>query len=171
MTATGGAVRQRRDHRCTACNQDLFSEDSFQPTRNTSAPRGAWKTLSLQRQPNGPLDGHKMADNCASSARTSTLFSKITKLIKSLKTSNESWSHNCLNHVKRMYKHELFDLQQAWLVPVYKQIRTTKSLPTPCTKYPCWQELHQNKVHARTVKMAQSNYYTTFCVRSNTLKV
>ena len=55
-----------------------------------------------------------------------------------------------------MYKHDFFYLQQAWeawLAPVYKQIRTTKS---------------QIKVYASTVKMVHNNYNTTFCVRSKT---
>ena len=37
-----------------------------------------------------------------------------------------------------MYTHDLFYLQpewEAWLAPVYKQIRTTKSQLTQCTKY------------------------------------
>ena len=37
-----------------------------------------------------------------------------------------------------MYKHDLFYLQQEWearLAPVYKQIRTTKSQLSQCTKY------------------------------------
>ena len=37
-----------------------------------------------------------------------------------------------------MYTHDLFYLQQeweTWLAPVYKQIRTTKSPLTQCTKY------------------------------------
>ena len=37
-----------------------------------------------------------------------------------------------------MYRHDLFNLQQeweAWLVPVYKQIQTTKSQLTQGTKY------------------------------------
>ena len=37
-----------------------------------------------------------------------------------------------------MYTHDLFYLQQkreAWLAPVYKQIRTIKSQLTQCTKY------------------------------------
>ena len=37
-----------------------------------------------------------------------------------------------------MYTHDLFYLQQeweAWLAPVYKQIHTTKSPRTQCTKY------------------------------------
>ena len=36
-----------------------------------------------------------------------------------------------------MYTHDLFYLQQeweAWLAPVYKQIQTTKSQLTQCTK-------------------------------------
>ena len=39
-----------------------------------------------------------------------------------------------------MYTHDLFYLQQeweAWLAPVYKQIRTTKSQLTQCAKYNC----------------------------------
>ena len=75
---------------------------------------------------NGSLD-HKMADNCVSLARTNTLSSTITKPIK---TSNESYSYNLLSHINKMYTHDLLYLQQeweVWLVPVYKQIRTTKS--------------------------------------------
>ena len=78
---------------------------------------------------NGPLD-HKMADNCVSLARTNTVSSTITKPIKTWKTSNKSYSYNLLNHINKMYTHDLFYLQQkweAWLLPVYKQIRTTKS--------------------------------------------
>ena len=76
-----------------------------------------------------PLD-HKMADNCVSLARTNTLSSTITKLIKTSKTSNKSYSYNLLNRINKMYTHDLFYLQQeweAWLAPVYIQIRTTKS--------------------------------------------
>ena len=86
---------------------------------------------------NGPLD-HKMADNFVSLARTNTLSSTITKPIK---TSNESYSYNLLSRINKMYTHDLFYLQQeweAWLVPVYKQIRTTKSKLTQCTKYKCY---------------------------------
>ena len=39
-----------------------------------------------------------------------------------------------------MYTHDLFYLQQEWetgLAPVYKQIQTTKSQVTQCTKYKC----------------------------------
>ena len=88
---------------------------------------------------NGPLD-HKMADNCVSLARTNTLSSTITKLIKTSKTSNKSYSYNLLNRINKMYTHDLFYLQQeweAWLAPVYIQIRTTKSQLTQCTKYKC----------------------------------
>ena len=70
-----------------------------------------------------------------------------------------------------MYTHDLFYLQQeweAWLAPVYKQIRTTKSQLTQCTKYHCHQNLHQNKEHAPTVKMVHNNYNTTLCKRSKT---
>ena len=86
-----------------------------------------------------PLD-HKMADNCVSLARTNTLSSTITKLIKTSKTSNKSYSYHLLNRINKMYTHDLFYLQQeweAWLAPVYIQIRTTKSQLTQCTKYKC----------------------------------
>ena len=84
-----------------------------------------------------PLD-HKMADNCVSLARTNTLSSTITKPIKTSKTSNKSYSYSLLNCINKMYTHDLFYLQQeweAWLAPVYKQIQTTKSQLTQCTKY------------------------------------
>ena len=86
-----------------------------------------------------PLD-HKMADNCVSLARTNTLSSTITKLIKTSKTSNKSYSYHLLNRINKMYTHDLFYLQQeweAWLAPGYIQIRTTKSQLTQCTKYNC----------------------------------
>ena len=85
----------------------------------------------------GSLD-HKMADNCVSLAHTNTVSSTITKLIKSWKTSNKSWSYNLLNCANKMYRHDLFNLHQAleaWLAPVHKQIQTTKSLLMQCTKY------------------------------------
>ena len=85
----------------------------------------------------GRLD-HKTADNCVSLALTNTVSSTISKLIKSRKTSNKSYSYNILNRINEMYTHDLFYLQQeweAWLAPVYKQIQTTKSQLTQCTKY------------------------------------
>ena len=88
---------------------------------------------------NAPLD-HKMADNCVSLARTNTLSSTITKLIKTSKTSNKSYSYHLLNRINKMYTHDLFYLHkewEAWLAPVYIQFRTTKSQLTPCTKYNC----------------------------------
>ena len=88
---------------------------------------------------NARLD-HKMADNCVSLARTNTLSSTITKLIKTSKTSNKSYSYHLLNRINKMYTHDLFYLQQeweAWLAPVYIQIHTTKSQLTQCTKYNC----------------------------------
>ena len=87
-----------------------------------------------------PLD-HKMADNCVSLARINTVSSTITKPIKTWKTSNKSYSYNLLNCINKMYTHDLFYLQQeweAWLAPVYKQINTTKSQLTQCTKYWCY---------------------------------
>ena len=87
----------------------------------------------------GPLV-HKMADNCVSLARTNTVFSTITKPIKTWKTSNKSYSYNLLNCINKMYTHDLFYLQQeweVWLAPVYKQICTTESQLTQCTKYKC----------------------------------
>ena len=71
-------------------------------------------------------------------ARTNTFSSTITKLIKTWKTSNESYNYNLLNRANKMYTHDLFNLQQgweAWLAPVYNQIETTKSQLTQCTKY------------------------------------
>ena len=50
----------------------------------------------------------------------------------------------------------------------YKQIRTTKSQLTQCTKYNSHQNLHRNKEHAPTVKMVHNNYNTTLCKRSKT---
>ena len=84
-----------------------------------------------------PLD-HKMADNCVSLARTNTLSSTITKLIKTSKTSNKSYSYHLLNRINKMYTHDLFYLHkewEAWLAPAYIQIRTAKSQLTQCTKY------------------------------------
>ena len=62
-----------------------------------------------------------------------------------------------------MYTHDLFYLQQeweAWLAPVYKQIRTTKSQLTHVQ--------NTNKEHAPTVEMVHNNYNTTLCKRSKT---
>ena len=99
----------------------------------------AWAARNTRYRYNqiGHLD-HKMGDNCVSLARTNTVFSTISKLIKSWKTSNKSYSYNLLNRINKMYTHDLFYLQQeweAWLAPVYKQICTTKSQLTQCTTY------------------------------------
>ena len=117
-----------------------------------------------------PLD-HKMADNCVSLARANTLSSTITKLIKTSKTSNKRYSYHLLNRINKMYTHDLFYLQQeweAWLAPVYIQIRTTKSQLTQCTKYKSYSNLYRNKEHAPTVKIVHNNYSTTLCKRSKT---
>ena len=86
-----------------------------------------------------PLD-HKMADDCVSLAGTDTVSSTKTKTNSNMKKSNKSYSYNLLNRMNKMYTHDLFYLQQeweAWLAPVYIQIRTTKSQLTQCTKYNC----------------------------------
>ena len=73
---------------------------------------------------NGPLD-HKMADNCVSLARTNTLSSTITKLIKTSKTSNKSYSYHLLNRINKMYTHDLFYLQQerGLRLPIYRFVQ------------------------------------------------
>ena len=60
-----------------------------------------------------PLD-HKMADNCVSLAHTNTVSYTITKLIKTWKPTNKSYSYNLLNHINKMYTHDLLNLQQGW---------------------------------------------------------
>ena len=121
--------------------------DSFQHTLHTKSSRSRIDKRTARATGNtryryskiAPLD-HKMADNCVSLARTNTLSSTITKLIKTSKTSNKSYSYSLLNCINKMYTHDLFYLQQeweAWLAPVYIQIRTTKSQLTQCTKYKC----------------------------------
>ena len=113
----------------------LYSNRQFSAYTKSSRTRTDKRTVWAARNTHycynqiGPLD-HKMADNCVSLACTNTVFSTITKLIKSWKTSNKSYSYNLLNCINKMYTHDLFYLQQAWkvwLAPVYKQIQTTKS--------------------------------------------
>ena len=120
----------------------LLSRRQFSAHTKSSSARIDKRTARAARNThyrynqNGPPD-HKMADNCVSLARTNTVSSTITKPIK---TSNKSYSYNLLNRINKMYTHDLFYLQQereAWLVPVYKQILTTKSQLTQCTKYNC----------------------------------
>ena len=117
--------------------QTVFSTHP-KSSRSRIDKRTAWATGNTRYcySKIAPLD-HKMADNCVSLARINTLSSTITKLIK---TSNKSYSYNLLNRINKMYTHDLFYLQQeweAWLAPVYIQIRTTKSQLTQCTKYKC----------------------------------
>ena len=128
--------------------QTIFSTDIQNPHSvariDKRAARSARNTRYRYNQI-GPLD-HKMADNSVSLARTNTVFSTITKLIKSesWKTSlNKSYSYNLLNHISKMYTHDSFYLQQeweAWLAPVYKHwldwfVQRSKSQLTQCTKY------------------------------------
>ena len=124
----------------------LLSRRQFSAHRKSSRARidkrTAWAAKNTRYHYNkiAPLD-HKMADNYVSLARTNTLCSTITKPIKRSKTSNKSYSYNLLNRINKMYTHDLFYLQQeweAWLAPVYKQIRTTKSQLTQRTKYKCY---------------------------------
>ena len=113
--------------------QTVFSTHNSQDKRTARATGNTRYRYSKI----APLD-HKMADNCVSLARTNTLSSTITKLIKTSKTSNKSYSYHLLNRINKMYTHDLFYLQQeweAWLAPVYIQIRTAKSQLTQCTKY------------------------------------
>ena len=122
--------------------QTIFSTHKIL-TRSCIDKRTARATGNTRYRYNkiAPLD-HKMVDNCVSLARTNTLSSTITKPVKTSKTSNQSYSYYLLSRINKMYTHDLFYLQQeweAWLVPVYnyKQIRTTKSQLTQCTKYNC----------------------------------
>ena len=152
-----GAVERRRtvtqaaesvkngDHsrRMAAIGFYLLSRRQFSAHPKSSLARIDKRTVRAARNTryryskNGPLD-HKMADNCVSLARTNTHSSTITTPIKTSKTSNESYSYNLLDCINKTYTHDLFYLQQeweAWLVLVDKQIRTTKSQLTQCTKY------------------------------------
>ena len=141
---TGSGVSKNGDHsRRTAIRFYLLSSRQFSAHPKSSHACIDKRTARAARNTHyryneiGPLD-HKMADNCVSLARTNTVSSTITKLIKSWKTSNKSYSYNLLNLINKMYTHDLFYLQQeweAWLAPVYKQIQTTKSQLTQCTKY------------------------------------
>ena len=144
---TGSGVSKNGDHsRRTAIRFYSTAADNFSAHTKSSRARIDKRTARAARNTRyrynqiGPLD-HKMADNCVSLARTNTLSSTITKLIKTWITSNESYNdYNLLNRINKMYTHGLFYLQQeweAWLAPAYKQIRTNKSQLTQCTKYNC----------------------------------
>ena len=82
-----------RDKVTRQCPQTTTFEEKGEPKRSLAhidnrAEQAASKRCSRYCQI-GPLD-HKMADICVSSARTRTIFSTITRLIKSRRTSNES---------------------------------------------------------------------------------
>ena len=113
-----------------------------------------------------------MADNCVSLARTNTLSSTITKLIKTSKTSNKSYSYHLLNRINKMYTHDLFYLHkewEAWLAPVYIQIRTTKSQLTQCTNINVTKTYIGIKSTLPRLKWyITDNYNTTLCKRSKT---
>ena len=142
---TGSGVNKVDDHsrRMAAISFYLFSRRQFSAHTKSSRSRIDKRTARATGNTRyryskiAPLD-HKMADNCVSLARTNTLSSTITKLIKTSKTSNKSYSYSLLNCINKMYTHDLFYIQQeweAWLAPGYIQIRTTKSQLTQCTKY------------------------------------
>ena len=142
---TGSGVSKNGDHsrRTAAIRFYCYSSRQFSAHTKSSLARIDRRTARAARNTRyryneiGPLD-HRMADNCVSLACTNTVSSTITKLIKTWKTSNKSYSYNLLNCINSMYTHDLFYLQQeweAWLAPVYKQIRTTKSQLSQCTKY------------------------------------
>ena len=141
---TGSGISKNGDHsRRTAIRVYFTAADNFSAHPKSSrahinkrTARAAGNTRYRYNKI-GPLD-HKMADNCVSLARTNTISSTITKLIKTWKTSNKSYSYNLLNYVNKMYTHDLFYLQQeweTWLALVYKQIQTTESQLTQCTNY------------------------------------
>ena len=142
---TGSGVNQkvRLQQAEVAIRFYFTAADNFQHATKSSLARIDKRTARAARKACyhynqiSPLD-HKMADNCVSLACTNTVSSTITKPIKPRKTSNKSYSYNLLNRINKMYTHDLFYLQQeweAWLAPVYKQIQTTKSQLTQCTKY------------------------------------
>ena len=144
---TGSGVNKWRPQQAYGSNQFLLVQPQTVFSTHTKSSRSridkrtarATGNTRYRYSKNAPLD-HKMADNCVSLVRTNTLSSTITKLIKTSKTSNKSYSYSLLNCINKMYTHDLFYLQQeweAWLAPVYKQIRTTKSQLTQCTKYNC----------------------------------
>ena len=142
-----GVGQKWRPQQAYGSNQVLLSQPLTIFSTRTKSSRSRIDKRTAQATGNtryryskiAPLD-HKMADNCVSLARTNTLSSTTTKPVKTWKTSNKSYSYNLLNCINKMYTHDLFYLQQeweAWLAPVYIQIRTTKSQLTQCTKYKC----------------------------------
>ena len=134
METTAGV---RRQSGFILQQQTIFSTPKSSLARIDKRTVQAARNTCYRYNEISPLD-HKMADNCVSLACTNTASSTITKLIKTWKTSNKSYSYSLLNHINKMYTHDLFYLQQeweVWLAPVYKQIHATKSLLSQCTKY------------------------------------
>ena len=86
---TGSGVSKNGDHsrRMAAIRFYLLSSRQFSAHPKSSRARIDKRTVRAARNTRyryneiGPLD-HKMADNCVSSARTNTLSSTISKLIK-----------------------------------------------------------------------------------------
>ena len=111
METTAG-VRQQSGFICSAADNFSAPTKSSRARIDKRTARAAMNTRYRYNQI-GPLD-HKMADNCVSLARTDTVSSTITKLIKPRKTSNKSYSYNLLNRINKMYTHDFFYLQQEW---------------------------------------------------------
>ena len=110
---TGSGVSKNGDHSprtaairfyCTAAEFSAHTKSSLAciDKRTARTARNTHYCYNLI----GPLD-HKMAHNCISLARTNTLSSTITELIKTWKTPNESYNYNLLNHINKMYTHDI----------------------------------------------------------------
>ena len=107
---TGSGVSKNGDHsrRTATIGFYCYSSRQFSAHPKSSLARIDKRTARAARNTRyhynqiGPLD-HKMADKCVSLARTNTVFSTITKLIKSWKTSNKSYSYNLLNTGLKLY--------------------------------------------------------------------
>ena len=104
METTAG-VWQQSGFICSAA--DNFQHPQSSLARIDKRTARATGNTRYRYSKNGPLD-HKMADNCISLARTNTVSSTITKLIKPRKTSNKSYSYNLLNRINKIYTHILF---------------------------------------------------------------
>ena len=113
-----------------------------------------------------------MADSCVSAlARTNTVSSTITKLIKSWKTSNKSYSYNLLNRITKCTQVTYFIYNKSGKRGLRLSINRFAQLNH---NYHNVQNINVTKtyirikVHPPTVKMVHNNYNTTLCKRSKT---
>ena len=120
METTAGV---RRQSGVIIQQQTIFQHIQNPHTRIDKRTARAARNTHYRHNEIGPLD-HKMADNCVSLARTNTLSSTTTKLIKTWKTSNESYNYNHLNRINKMYTHDLFYLQLQPFKPYKKNVHT-----------------------------------------------